>query len=81
MLRRPSDYFSGKINHKGKAVSVVNGSYLGFLNIDQDRFWDGRYMTPFKIELDKETLDSDFLRRRDLLLLKEGRVAEAQVEK
>jgi hypothetical protein len=61
--------------HKGKALSSITGTYLGFLNIDSDRFWDGRYMNPFKIELEKETLDSDFMRRSDLLRLKEGKVA------
>lgn len=49
---RPSDYCSGKILQKGKVVASISGSYLGFLDIDGNRFWDGRYMSPFRVEFE-----------------------------
>lgn len=81
LLARPSDYFSGKITHKGKVVSSLSGTYLGFLNIDDSRYWDGRLMSPIKLELDTETLESDFRKRADLQRLKEYKIVEAQVQK
>lgn len=40
--KKPSDYFTTKIIHKGKPVSHLEGTCLGFLNIDNKRYWDGR---------------------------------------
>ncbi len=41
---RPSDYIAGSIMHKGKPVCKYDGTYCGFLNFDDVRYWDGRYM-------------------------------------
>lgn len=59
----------------------MTGSYLGFLNIDDQRYWDGRQLNPFKIEFAEETLESDHSRRTDLKKLKDGKISEAQIEK
>lgn len=75
---RPSDYFSGRILSKGKVVSNVSGTYLGFVNVDDVRYWDGRFMHPIKVDFEKEPLESDFSKRMDLRKLKEYRITEAQ---
>lgn len=49
---RPSDYIAGSIMQKGKSVSQFDGTYCGFLNFDDVRYWDGRYMQGFKINLE-----------------------------
>ena len=48
---RPSDYFTSSIMHKGKAVCNIDGTYCGYLNFDDVRYWDGRYMQGFKMKL------------------------------
>lgn len=34
---------------KGTKVSTLFGTYLGFINFDDMRYWDYRYVTPFKV--------------------------------
>lgn len=62
-------------------MSQLSGSYLGFLNIDDQRYWDGRQLSPFKIIFKEETLESDHSRRMDLRKLRDGKISEAQIEK
>lgn len=52
MKKKPSDYFEGTINQKGKAVSKFYGTYCGFINFDGVRYWDGRYLQGVKIKLE-----------------------------
>jgi hypothetical protein len=40
--KKPSDYFMSKIVQKGAPMSHIEGTCLGFLNIDDKRYWDGR---------------------------------------
>lgn len=47
--KRPSDYFAGDIMKNGKKVSSFDGSYCGYLNFDNVRYWDGRFVKPFRV--------------------------------
>lgn len=51
------------------------------MNFDGVRYWDGRYLQGFKINLEEKPLESDFRNREDLIMLKEGKLTEAQVFK
>lgn len=46
---RPTDYFESAIYKGGKAVSQFDGSYMGYINFDEIRYWDGRYLKAFKV--------------------------------
>lgn len=81
LYHRPTDYFEGTINQKGKSVSKFYGTYCGFINFDDVRYWDGRYLQGTKIRLDEKPLESDFRNRSDLKKLQEGKLQEAQEEK
>jgi hypothetical protein len=48
---RPSDYFEGTINQNGKPASKFYGTYCGFINFDNVRYWDGRLIQGIKIKL------------------------------
>lgn len=87
-LCRPSDYFESTIQHKGKAICQIDGTYCGYINFDKVRYWDGRFLKAFKVELpstqiqlDENTLESDYRKRNDLQLLKQGKMEEAQKAK
>ena len=45
------DYFEGKISKEGKAVCPITGSYLGYINIGDERYFDSRYMNAIKVLL------------------------------
>lgn len=47
--KKPTDYFAGSILKKGKAVSAFDGTYCGYLNFDNVRYWDGRFIKPFRV--------------------------------
>jgi len=66
MKKKPSDFFEGTINEKGKVVSKFYGTYCGFINFDNVRYWDGRYIQGVKIKLEDNPLESDFRNRDDL---------------
>ena len=40
----PKDYFVGEIKQHGKVVSKMFGSYMGYIDFDGVRWWDGRRM-------------------------------------
>lgn len=48
--KKPSDYFASKIYQNGKQVSHVEGTSLGYINIDNQRYWDGRDLESFEFE-------------------------------
>lgn len=52
-LNRTSDYFEADVTCKGHKVSKVFGTYIGYINFDNVRYWDYRYVIPFKIKMDK----------------------------
>jgi len=39
---RPQDYLAGEIKMNGKTVSTLRGNYMGFLDFDNERYWDVR---------------------------------------
>ena len=73
--RRPTDFFKGKIKKNGEEViSKIYGSYEGFCNFDDIRYWDYRYVAPFKPNFKMSVLGSDVEYRKDKILLKRGHV-------
>ncbi len=51
MLYRPTDYFASTITQKGKVVSSYAGTYCGYLDFDNIRYWDGRFLKAFRVLL------------------------------
>ena len=49
--KRPTDYFAGEITKNGKKASTYDGTYCGYLNFDNIRYWDGRFMNPFRVNV------------------------------
>lgn len=47
--KKPSDYVSGTIKVKDKIISNIYGSYLGFMEFDNVRYWDWRHVLPHKM--------------------------------
>lgn len=45
--RKPSDYFKGKIKKNDEVISKIYGSYMGFCEFDDVRYWDYRQVIPF----------------------------------
>ncbi len=39
---KPTDYFQGEIKVNGSRVSKIYGSYMGFIQFDNIRYWDFR---------------------------------------
>ncbi|CAD8133891.1 unnamed protein product [Paramecium octaurelia] len=79
--KRTSDFFQADINCKGQKISTVFGTYIGFINFDNVRYWDYRYVVPHKIKLDKQPLESDHKNRSDLQALRAGDIPLAQKNK
>lgn len=50
---KPSDYLTGEVRVKGKRVCKISGSYLGFLEFGEDRYWDANVILPYECKLDK----------------------------
>jgi hypothetical protein len=40
--KKPRDYFEGQMLVKGKIVSNIRGTYLGWIEFDNIRYWDLR---------------------------------------
>ena len=74
---KPSDYFTGEVTEHGLHVCSVSGTYLGYMDFDQDRYWDSRYFEPFPLRF-KAVLPSDSEFRDDLVKLREGQEESAQ---
>lgn len=49
--KKPTDYIEGEIIYKNKIVSKMYGSYMGFLEFDGKRYWDSRYVLPFRMKV------------------------------
>ena len=47
--KRTADYFVGAITKNEKPVAGVLGTYLGYLNVEGQRIWDGRKTRPFRL--------------------------------
>jgi len=79
--KRPSDYIEGVITVNGEPVSTVRGTYMGYIEIDDKRYFDYRYTQPFECRQEKSPLMSDFQYRPDKALLGYGYYEEAQKHK
>jgi hypothetical protein len=66
---------------KGRAVSKISGSYLGFVEFDGRRYWDARDNEAFKLCKPETILPSDSRYRPDLNTLLAGNVEQAQLRK
>jgi hypothetical protein len=78
---KPSDYIDGEIKVNGVQVSKITGTYLGWVEFDKERYFDYRYTLPFKFNIEKSRLGSDFAYRSDLYYLQGGDIPRAQKEK
>lgn len=60
----------------------MHGTYLGFIDCDNKRYWqyDGTF-NPFKIQMVKDSIHSDHLKRIDLQELRVGNIKQAQINK
>ncbi|KAL4434735.1 hypothetical protein ABPG74_017155 [Tetrahymena malaccensis] len=76
--KRPTDYISGTIKVKGQVVSKCYGTYLGFIEFDDVRYWDYRYVLPYEPIIIKSTLGSDQSQRPDKIYLQKGDIPKAQ---
>jgi len=79
--KKPSDYIEGTIFVNGEPMSKITGTYLGWLEIDDKRYFDYRFTQPFECKIVRSPLHSDFQYRPDKLLLALGHYDEAQKEK
>ncbi|OMJ84354.1 hypothetical protein SteCoe_14580 [Stentor coeruleus] len=78
---KPSDYVQGTIkNLQGKELSKLEGTYLGYLEFSGVRYWDARYIKPYKITY-PQLLLSDSECRKDMCVLKTGDIERAQAAK
>lgn len=57
--KRPTDYLSGTIKVNDQVVSKCYGTYLGFIEFDDVRYWDYRYILPYEPIIIKSSLGSD----------------------
>lgn len=77
----PRDYFTGEIKRDGEVVSKIFGSFMGYVDFDGVRYWDGRRMQNFEIlPIDPKQgvcLASDARKRIDTVALKAGDVEQA----
>ena len=78
MKKKPSDYFKSDIFVGEKALSKINGSYCGYVEIDGIRYWDARDFEPYEITMSKNTLESDWSFRPDLKELIKGSLESSQ---
>ena len=77
----PKDYFIGEIKKDSQVVSSLFGSYMGYVDFDGVRYWDGRRMQNFEISPvdthDTYYLTSDSRKRIDTVAMKGGDIDEA----
>jgi hypothetical protein len=78
---KPTDYFEGSIvDSKGGLISKIYGTWIGYMDFDGVRYWDVRHIKPSAIKYDPN-LPSDSENRKDLILLRQGHLEEAQMAK
>lgn len=79
--KRPSDYLSGTIKVADKVVSKVYGTFMGFIEFDDQRYWDYRYVLPFQPIILDTNIGSDHSKREDKIALLKGDIINAQKHK
>jgi len=77
---KPSDYFLGTVTEADREVCTVSGTYLGYMDFGEERYWDARYIQPFPLRF-VPVLPSDSEYREDLVKLREGNEEGAQTAK
>lgn len=66
------------IKRNEKPVAGTFGTYLGFINIEGKRFWDGRFVKPFRFVAEQNPIESDSSKRKDLQSLAKGDLDKAK---
>jgi hypothetical protein len=82
--KKPADYFYGEIYKNGTLVSKLNGNQFGYIDFDNERFWDVRDQVNYRVqdvETDGELLGSDCKLRQDTIEHKRNNMVEAQQNK
>ncbi|KAL4471196.1 hypothetical protein ABPG72_007563 [Tetrahymena utriculariae] len=79
--KKPTDYLEGQITQNGQIVSQISGSYMGYIQIDNERYWDYRVALPLKLHHQTNLLKSDSSNRSDLQLLSMMALVPAQKAK
>jgi len=79
--KKPTDYFECQVLVDNKPVSTIRGTYLGWIEIDGQRYFDYREMVPFEAKAAKSPIPSDCHYRNDMALLGIGQYDEAQKHK
>jgi hypothetical protein len=78
---RPTDYFEGSVvDAKGGLIHKIFGTWIGYMDFDKVRYWDVRHIKPSTVKY-QPNLPSDSERRKDLVLLRQGNMEEAQMAK
>lgn len=50
---KATDYMCGEIKHKGKKICKIYGSYMGFIEFGDVRYWDVNYIRPYECKIFK----------------------------
>ena len=72
MKKRPQDYFTGEITQGGVKVAEVNGTYMGYMEVNGIRLWDARECDSYHHEIrhvGEACLPSDSTLRLDSITL------------
>ena len=81
---RKQDYMWGEIHKNGEKVSEITGNYMGYLNFDNERYWDAREKDAIFTDMAGEgpdPLPSQASTRTDGLFYLSYSIDEAQAEK
>eukprot|EP01067_Filipodium_phascolosomae_P007507 Filipodium_phascolosomae@DN6036_c0_g1_i1.p1 len=81
-----TDWFHGDLRDKtGNVVSTMKGTYLGFVDFDDARYWDMRDVPAYSVEHTPEVLEprlpSDATFRKDLAIMATGDYKAADIQK
>lgn len=74
---KPKDYFKGYIKRGEEKICKILGSYMGFIDFDDTRYWDVNNTVAFMPKVEKSRLLSDQAFRLDKALLERGHIIDA----
>ncbi len=63
MRYKPTDYFQTEILKENKNICKIYGTYMGFINFDDRRYWDHSWVLPYKLKILPSDLESDIIYR------------------
>lgn len=81
LTNRPTDYFSGEIKQNKSVISKVYGTYLGFIEFDEVRYWDITENVYLKSFENPNQIQSSSLFREDRIYLEKQNLEKGQLEK